>query len=163
MVACERSIPNLSTRCGGDPIGAESFPRLPCLHLAGGGIDASVYAALTGKPQNSFAIESRSVEVCTREFFGQWEELHRLGFGIKAGNCILTAFGDPCGPIRTNDYAMRRRSGSERDLSDLAGFWVENTDRALMLRCVPHSAVGGRRNIVGMGAMRDIKVAPLGR
>src|SRR4029434_4206744 len=50
VIACKRRVPNLSARCRGDPIRAESLRRLPCLNLAGGGIDAAVNATLTGKP-----------------------------------------------------------------------------------------------------------------
>src|SRR5262249_34381141 len=121
-------------------------------------VDAAVNAALPGEPERALLVEGRGVEVGALETLRQREQLHRLASRIEARDRVLPAFGDPGRAVGTDDHAVRRRALAERDLLDLAGLWIENAERALILRSVPHLAVRRGGDIVRMRAGCDRKI-----
>src|SRR5262245_26892635 len=68
VVACKRGIPDLTARGCRYPVGSSAFRRFPGFDLATRGIDPAIHTVLPRKPQNTFAIEGRGVEIRAGKF-----------------------------------------------------------------------------------------------
>ena len=155
VAAGQRGVEHLPIRGGGDAVGARTPGGVEDLDPADLWVEPSQHPRLPGEPQDVTA-EGGRVEVGRSPLGRQRVTVDLLGAGVDPHDRVQAAVGDPRGPIRADDHAMRGRAVPERDQPALAGGRVQQAEVTGPLGGVPdRAAVGGRGDVVGSAPGRD--------
>ena len=143
----------------GDAVRATTFGVVEDLDLAARLIKPPVDTGLPGEPERPGGIEDGGVQVRARPVRRERERTDLVGLAVDPDDRVETAVGDPGRTVRPGDDSVGRRTGTQRDLSDVAGRRIEVTEDAVALPRVPDAAIRGRRHVVWVRAGRHVELA----